>query len=224
MQVGWKVIRDFMDVLASKGRKYAIYRGHSDCDWALVPSIYRPAAIGISHPNHLREWKKRASRFASPLPRDDIEWLILAQHYGLATALLDWTTSPLVALFFACDDPDCCKSEGCVWRVMQTDFEDPHDTFTVDPFAVERSKPFLVNAIGQNVRSTAQESLLSLHTSTDYTTLEAERIFSVGPTAKVSTLSALEKLGFTGERLHFDITRLVSRFKQEMAGRRIAVH
>jgi hypothetical protein len=220
LRSGWSVVRDFMGVLTRKGRKYAIYRGQSDSSWGLVPSIYR-GAHGISHQNHLREWKKRASRFASPIPRDDVDWLILAQHYGLATALLDWTTSPLVALYFACDDQKHRDAEGCVWWTMQSNFEDPYDTMTTSVFAPSRPKPILINAVGRNVRSTAQDSFLSLHTPIDYQTLDAEPIFRVSKRMKEPTLVALEKLGFSGERLHFDITMVVDRFKQEMAGRRI---
>lgn len=224
--MGWGVLRDFIDVLSTVGRNLAIYRGQANANWGVVPSIYRVAALGIDQPHQLRAWRRRASRFASPIPSDDVEWLILAQHYGVATPLLDWTTSPLVALYFACDDPDNLEVAGAVWWAMQSSFDEPHDTSMVDPFGQgeTRVKPFLIDAIGRNARSTAQDSLLSLHTDQDYKALETRKIFTVAPNLKSETLAALGKLGFTGERLHFDIARVVSRFKTDLASEHMRSH
>lgn len=213
---GWHVVQNFIEVLSQKGKLATLYRGQPNVSWSLAPSIYRPDPKGIRDDETLYKWKQLAARFAAPLPADNIEWLVLAQHYGLATPLLDWTTSPLVALYFACDDDAQKDAPGTVWAIDRSHFEEAHNTITIHPFREKRERPFLINAIGRNPRSTAQDSFMSLHTKHDYETLPGEKIFEVSPAQKFDTVLTLGKLGFTAERLHFDITKLVGRIREEL--------
>lgn len=204
-----------MAVLKNEGCEDTLYRGQANKEWDLIPSIYRPCAEGVANLACLKDWKNRACRFVSAMPRDDIEWLVLAQHYGLATPLLDWTVSPLVALFFACDDPHKRDLEGCVWSAAPENFNDDGDTMMISAFGDEFAKPFLINAIGRNARSTVQDSFLSLHSDGNLQALGAKRIFYVAAEDKVETLKVLAILGINNERLHCDISRLVDRLKDK---------
>jgi hypothetical protein len=127
--------------LDARGKK-RIFRGQSDYHDSLTPGIYRNILEHLDPPFNLEAdayWLGRMERdtyrgfddqslglFSSKVKIDD-KWdtLILAQHYGLPTRLLDWTADFFVAIYFAVTEAD--GKDGHIWCVNVTDFPHPKD-------------------------------------------------------------------------------------------------
>ena len=97
-----KAIEDVSnDPFAGNEGTEVFYRGHADESWNLKPSIVR-SNEGIKKEHSLfRDMVARVPRDFSEC-KSALDYLVHMQHYGLPTRLLDVTTNPLVALYFAC--------------------------------------------------------------------------------------------------------------------------
>lgn len=105
--------------LVVERQRVHFWRGQSDAAWGLVPSIFRinDSLDRQYESNTCRQFRRQARvRYpACPTRFDYAGWLFLMQHYRAPTRLLDWSESPLVALFFAAIDS--ADSDGCVWAL-----------------------------------------------------------------------------------------------------------
>lgn len=115
-----KYLIQIQDVTKTAGI-YA-YRGQQDSQWALHSAAtrrlieeYGEAIVGdpefqnlyINYHRDVLIEPARTRGFGSEPGRrlSDVELLAKLQHFGAATGLLDFSWSPLVALWFACEDP-----------------------------------------------------------------------------------------------------------------------
>lgn len=107
---------------------YQMFRGQARQNWALIPAIGRMHELLASHGSWedleqalLGRFQKYARPFLDYPPGNKLEWLVIAQHYGLPTRLLDWTTNPLKALFFAVEHPGL-HDDAVLWALEPTEW------------------------------------------------------------------------------------------------------
>jgi FRG domain len=101
--------------------RYPLWRGHTNIDWSLRPEVFRPSRYARPYDelSLIRSFMALAeSRYERcPTNEDHIGWLMLARHFGLPTRLLDWSGSPLVALYFATLPDVDPNADGCIWAI-----------------------------------------------------------------------------------------------------------
>lgn len=175
------------------------FRGQSSSEYKLIPSIGRRFKEGQEdvlkqyEKEVFEDFKRKYSMFTDARPKNDKEFLFLAQHYGLPTRLLDWTYNPLIALYFA-----CCSNfdkDGIVYQSYQFSRrvfnEDKDDIFSFPAITL------LVSNM-TDVRYKNQNGIFVLYPEPwkeKFEFIYAKYIISVQ--YKQNILSKLEKIGIT---------------------------
>lgn len=114
--------RELVQFRAEEGnhlRSMYVFRGIDVATWGLLTSLQRLPRNELGSTRTIEHSLVRSFRkYASAGSFDDkSEWYVLAvaQHNGLPTRCLDWTSSPFVAAHFACADEKYKDEDGSVW-------------------------------------------------------------------------------------------------------------
>ena len=191
---------DALDML--KEDDYHFFRGVSGASFDLVPKAFR-STRHIETANYekriLGEFKKYAVPHLTHSPTDDWDWLALAQHHGLSTRLLDWTTNPIVALFFATQTTSGNEDAALFRATYHLQFADIEFMGINDPFSIDAVTFYKPRHVTQ--RLVVQAGVFTVHP--DRKPHEAHGIekIIIHRNAIKSIRYSVEKMGFTNAYL-----------------------
>ena len=83
----------------------------------------------------------KSNTFFNFSPRNDWEWLALAQHYGLPTRLLDWSRNPLVAAFFAVKEES--ETDSAIYILESKKYPISIEEENKNPFEYSEQRKFI---------------------------------------------------------------------------------
>lgn len=161
-----EIIKKLESQKTNPSRVY-LFRGQN-VDSALIPKIARHRFRISRREDEIRmlnEFSRASKTMNSFQPTSELDRIIIAQHHGLPTRLLDWTENMLAALFFAVKPNNSGYPKESVLWVTAFDSKDrdviSDESEIRDPFKVEKVKFFQPSNL--HYRITSQSSWFSIH-------------------------------------------------------------
>ena len=194
-----------------------VFRGHSDGSWPLKPAVGRDTSYSPESERLLLErFRRLAEPYVSSSELNQWDWLALAQHHGLPTRLLDWTSNALVASFFACKE--LSAKDGTVFAVKSSSvgFHDSAYQLATLPFAIEVTGLVIPRALSGRILN--QRGLFTIHVHPDRSwELETAGIdfekFEIPSGMKTSLLRGLHNIGMDDAHVMPDLDGLARMLK-----------
>ena len=204
-------------------------RGQASMALKLRPKIGRYKFTGPRIPRIEPTWQRTMDAMFRQFEREYIAYhereltrkidrLTLAQHYGLATQLLDWTLNPLVALYFACESQS--RTDGIVFIFSphpgDTGILDDDDLLKEDAWQTLRPRRF-------DQRMVNQDSVFTFHRDPTIDFAEALGTDCSGvvvpPNAKPLILYELASIGFHKAFIYPGLASVCERIEDAYRGR-----
>ncbi len=135
------------------------YRGQASKNWSLMPGYLR---LSNSPPEStlIKKFKQSAAMLLDTSPNQSFDWLFLMQHYGVPTRLLDWSESPLVALYFAVENYGSHTGEdAALWSLKPSELNknaginNIDEEFFIPSFEDIELENYSVEMLSQNTRT-----------------------------------------------------------------------
>lgn len=211
----------------SRGRS-PLYRGHSSKEYDLIPSLGRHTHYpdkSVIPPDYLRgreleslaEFRGESVPFIKDRNRTMLDVMVLAQHHGVPTRLMDWTTNPLVALYFAARSVRA-TTDGIVYIAPPAPVL-PLEVMTGAMLPVDVG--YLCHFVPQHIdlRISAQFSVFTLHPD-PYTALDKsalENVWFKGDKKELITAELLV-LGITAQSIFPGLSGIGERIRNSKFG------
>lgn len=217
-------------------------RGHADASCKLQPH-YDRLKTPLKETELLNRFRQNANLLLAHAPGTpfDFGWMFLMQHYGVPTRLLDWTESPLVALYFIVEDsnPKNLKKDGALWilyplelnrhstkaQVYIPSFEDEWlQNYSVDQYSKEKDNgilPIAAIATRNNPRIQAQLGVFTIShlKKTPIEEVEGGKHcvkFIIPAAAKQSLRQELRILGLTRFSVFPELTSIGDNLREQL--------
>lgn len=202
-----------------------VFRGQRK-NWEMLPSISRngsPEKILENERKLFEGFKREVKPCLHYAPDNDWDWLVVAQHHGLPTRLLDWTYDPNIALWFALEKFNENDSVPEVWALRPLKEDVIEDLTTTEPFRGTRTKIFSTSFTIPRIR--AQKGCFALFKHYEkfrkgFIPLERNRHLRLRiERVKIARFSAnyisnqIAEMGYVKDRLFPDIDRVAQNIK-----------